>query len=146
MANIVRGATNNWTFIGTVGLVFHTDTELDDERWRDYIKELEGSGVTHLLGGAWGAASLTSVQRGQLSKALSGVPAAVVVNHAVARGILTAVSWLGLKVKPFTWIDVEGAVKFLKLPPELTQEVVVGYKKLVRESLPAGHPGLAKLD
>ena len=143
MAEIIQGAVFNWTFCGPVLVAFQVDGITEPDRFALFIEELTGrENVGYCLGGAWGAAKLTSRQRRQVTEILKGVPTAVVVNHSVARGVLTAMGWLGLNVKGFAWGAVEKAAAFLRLPPDLAKESIATYRDLVTQSLPPGHPGL----
>jgi hypothetical protein len=138
---VVRGAVNNWTFLGPVVLAFHQEGELEPARWKAFIEDLKTHTFTHCFGGAWGAVQLTSVQRREVTEQLKGVPSALVTNHAVARGIVTAVGWLGMTVRGFGWDKVDEAAQYLS-PPEVDYKALAAaFVQLRDASLPFGRGG-----
>lgn len=79
----------------------------------------------YCIGTGLGAIEVNSVQRRDASRELKGKRVVVVVDHAVARGIVTALSWLGLSIKAYDWNKLDEAVKFLELPGEMNQKQVM---------------------
>jgi hypothetical protein len=68
----------------------------------------------------------SSVQRSKLSRIpeLKTIPSAVVTSSAVARGIVTAVSWLGTKVRAFAPVNLRDALAYLRVPTELRHGIL----------------------
>jgi hypothetical protein len=86
----------------------------------------------------------TPRQRSVMTKALGGrqMRNAVVSDDMLIRGIVTALSWFNPKIRSFRSDDLEGAMRYLGLPParfdEVRDEVAV-LQALLREHL--GDPG-----
>jgi hypothetical protein len=66
----------------------------------------------------WAGAGPNSAQRARIAKidALKDIPTAIVSSSAVVRGIATAFSWLGKKVKGFAPAQIDDALDFLNVP------------------------------
>jgi hypothetical protein len=66
------------------------------------------------------------VQRSKLSRipALKRVPSVVVTASTVGRGIVTAISWLGTKVRAFAPAHLDDGFDYLGLPPGLRPAVL----------------------
>jgi hypothetical protein len=58
---------------------------------------------------------------------------ALVTNSVISRGVLTALSWLGLHVKAFAPTEVWGALAFLAMPLEERSEAVAMIEQLQRD-------------
>jgi len=110
-------------FLGPLVISFNQAGHLSQDRWDQFIAEIEERPVTHCLGTGLGAIEVNSVQRRQAAAALRGLKVAVVSDHAVSRGIVTALGWLGLDIKSFSWGALEEAVRFLDVPGLSVEEI-----------------------
>jgi hypothetical protein len=60
------------------------------------------------------------------------IPTAAVTDERLVRGLITAVSWLGVDIKPFAWSEVHNAVTYLKVPSifaDKVYETAMAFKK-----------------
>ncbi len=130
--SIDSGAANSWVFIGPLVISFNQPGQLDPARWEQFVEEIKQRPITHCLGTGIGAIEVNSVQRRQAASALRDKKVAVVSDHVVSRGIVTALGWLGLDIKSFDWSHVEDAATFLDVPT-LTNEQIVNAALDLRE-------------
>lgn len=120
-ANMLWGEKND------VAIAVHTEQAPSDGEWDGWI-ELCAKESPHRLGflvfSDGGGPS--SVQRSKLSRIpeLKRIPSAVVTSSAVGRGIVTAVSWLGTKVRAFAPVNVRDALDYLRVPEDLRHGVL----------------------
>src|SRR6185503_12133140 len=72
-----------------------------------------------------GAGELTSVQRTTATEILKkrGIIMAVVRDEQLVRGMVTAASWMGAKIKAFSWTGLDDALDYLKVSPEMADRV-----------------------
>jgi hypothetical protein len=102
-----------------VAIAVHTEQPPSDGEWDGWI-ELCARQTPDRLGflifSDGGGPS--SVQRSKLSRIpeLKKIPSAVVTSSAVGRGIVTAVSWLGTKVRAFAPVNLRDALDYLRVP------------------------------
>jgi hypothetical protein len=123
--SIVRGSPVNWVFKGPVLISFNQPGAVPPERWAAFVRSMTTTQFNYCIGTGLGAIEVNSLQRKDASKALKGKRVVVVVDHAVARGIVTALSWLGLSIKGYDWDRLDDAVKFLELPSSVNHNEVV---------------------
>ncbi len=122
---IDRGATNNWVFLGPLVISFNQVGRLNPARWTQFLDEVKAGNCTHCLGTGLGAIEVNSVQRREAASVLKDMKVAVVSDHVVSRGIVTALGWLGLDIKSFSWEQVEAAAGFLEVPELAHREIVI---------------------
>ena len=66
------------------------------------------------------------------SKALS---IAVVTDVKLVRGMVTAVSWLGVDIKAFSWLDVSAALKHLEVTNATQSSAIAVIERFRRGAL-----------
>jgi hypothetical protein len=128
---------HEWVIIDDIAITITRPGESDDAVWKDFARDLDTKKVTKLLGGAIGNATLTSVQRKIVADALkrNGVVVAAISDDRLVRGVITAVSWLGVNIRAFDWSDAISAAKYLGIP-ETTQRLAVDALLRLREKGP----------
>lgn len=86
---------------------------VDDKLWNRYIDELLRSKVKATFSLVEGSITVTATQRKSAADALKtkNLPAVVIIDDRISRGILTAISWLGGNVKGFSWAEADKAVE-----------------------------------
>jgi hypothetical protein len=109
---------HDWVILDDVVVTITRPGESEDSVWKDFAKDVETKKVTKCLGGALPSASLTSVQRKIVADALkkNAVRVAAVTDDRLVRGVITAVSWLGVDIKAFDWSQVRDAATYLGIP------------------------------
>lgn len=92
---------------------------VDDRLWNKYIEDLLKANVKATFSMVEGSITVTATQRRSAAEALKSkdVPAVVIIDDRISRGILTAISWLGGNVKGFSWSEVDEAVKAVGTAP-----------------------------
>ncbi|HEX2573402.1 MAG TPA: hypothetical protein VH877_27885 [Polyangia bacterium] len=121
-----------WILIDDVMISCATAGAVPDGVWAAYVKDLSEKRFTKHLATAVGAVELTSVQRKSASEAIKRreVPVAVVTDDRLVRGIVTAVSWLGVDIKAFSWGEVRPALRHLRVPPGAEDQAFMGLMNL----------------
>jgi hypothetical protein len=111
----MKAGVHKWMLVGDVMVAFTAAGRISDDIWNAYIKDLKEKRFTKYLGTSVGAIEIDSVRRKAGSEALRsrGIPAAIVTDERIVRGIVTAVSWLGVEVKPFAWTELREAINHL---------------------------------
>lgn len=123
---------HSWVIIDDLVISFTDLGPSQDAVWCAFAQDLTTKGVTRYLALSVGAVSVTSVQRKIVADALKrrNIPTAAVTDDRLVRGLVTAVAWLGVNIKPFAWSELTSAVEFLKIPPEKVDRVVAAAMQL----------------
>ncbi|MEM7155228.1 MAG: hypothetical protein AAF799_20435 [Myxococcota bacterium] len=105
---------HQWEIVDNV-MVTVTRTQGDKiplESWDPFIEALQSQKIKRLFALVIGAATIDATQRKTAADTFRGhgITTAVVSDHRMTRGVLTALSWLGADVKPFPWSELEAAV------------------------------------
>ena len=119
---------HSWHRIGDIIVSFTRSGTLADDTWFEYVDSLESEGVRVALGFASNeSAGLSAMQRKRVSEALKakGIITISVTNSRLIRGMATAVSWLGIKVKAFPWSDCAEAIVAAEASPEEASQIQV---------------------
>lgn len=106
-----------WGYLGPVMLTCGGGGEMPAARFDTWIADMKRHEFDYVLGSTVGRTSINSVQRRQVVEALGHKRRVIViVENRVMRGILTALDWLGLKVKSYDWPDIHRAATDLGAP------------------------------
>jgi hypothetical protein len=129
---ITKTGPHQWTSVGEVLISFTVPGSIGTATWDAYVKELNK--CSRYLSLCIGAVNVTSHQRKLAADALvkRKVPVVVVADDRITRGMVTAVSWLGVNIKSFSWEEIRPAVKHLGVPAWLEDrcvEVSFQYRK-----------------
>lgn len=111
--------------VGTCIVLVHSVRPPAEDEWLSYIEFLErhrGLATTILVFSEGGAPDVT--QRAKLKDTLSShMPTAVLTHSAIARGVVTAISWFYPRIRAFAPNDVEGALKWLQVGVSYFDEI-----------------------
>ncbi len=123
---------HEWIILDDLVVTITRAGDSDDSVWREFAKDLETKKVTKCLGGALSNASLTSVQRKIVAEAMkkNNVKVAAVSDDRLVRGVITAVSWLGVDIKAFDWSQVREAALYLSVPEVKIERAVEALLRL----------------
>ena len=121
-----------WIIVDDVIISCATAGPVPESVWSSYVRDLQEKRFTRHLATAVGSVELTSVQRKSASEAIKrrNVPVAVVTDDKLVRGIVTAVSWLGVNIKAFSWGEVRPALKHLQVQQGTEDRSFVGLTNL----------------
>ncbi|WP_156339075.1 hypothetical protein [Chondromyces crocatus] len=97
-----------------------------DAVWHAFAKDLMTKGINRYLATSLGAVQVNSVQRKITADALKkrNIPTAAVTDDRLVRGLVTAVAWLGVNIKPFAWSELREAALFLKVPATKVDRII----------------------
>lgn len=107
---------------------------IPNEIFTDYIVDLRDLKGKRLLGTAVGSIDVTATQRKEAAEVMKGWPMSIVTDSAVARGVATAMKWLGLDIEGFSWKNVEDALRRLDIPSRSVPELLEVLEELLRRS------------
>jgi hypothetical protein len=133
---------HTWVVAGDLVISLTQEGVIPDEHWDRFVDDINRRTTQRMLGIGIGAISVNTRQRRKLVQAMSDKKVAAVLGSSVARGIATALGWMGLKIRAFGWNSLPEAFEYLDSPdlgPEAGVEVVV---ELMRR---AGAPKLEEL-
>lgn len=133
---------HTWLVAGDLIISLTQEGPIPDETWDRFVADVERTTTKRMLGIGIGTIHVNSPQRRTLANAMHDKRVAAVLGSSVARGVATALGWMGLKIRTFSWKDIGNAFEYLGSPDSTTQEAV----ELVREMLVrAGAPPLDEL-
>ncbi|WP_106392105.1 hypothetical protein [Enhygromyxa salina] len=84
-----------------------------DENWDHFVEDILRDSTHRMLGIGIGSINVHSRQRRKLVQAMHDKRIAAVLGSSVARGIATALGWMGLKIRGFGWNDIDTAFEYL---------------------------------
>ena len=106
-----------WVKDGDVMIGVNTPGKISDEVWSAFMDDFGASDYKVYIGCTLGILEVSSTQRKQSANALrdNGVSVVVITNEVLVRGVVTAVSWLGAKVRSFSWDDFDRALEHTRM-------------------------------
>ena len=121
----------------TVMVVRHADTAPDAADWNACMEALGAAAVGKLLVWSPGVASPNSEQRASAVATLRAkgpaFRASVMTRSKVARGVATAISWFGPKVRAFSLEELQKAIDHLEVDESEWAEIRAVVDELGRE-------------
>ena len=118
--------THRWHFIADIVVTETVPGEITDDLYFRFVNEIDIRNVWTVFSMAQSeAGSISATQRKRVSAVMSkkGIAAVVITDDTLTRGIVTAVSWLGVKAKAFTWKEIEKAIEFTTPKPEIQDQL-----------------------
>ncbi|MEM9456989.1 MAG: hypothetical protein AAGF11_22620 [Myxococcota bacterium] len=96
-----------------------------DSLWDDFLSTLKNNELRHCFSLTIGSAPVKPTQRKSAAEVLSenDIPATVLTDNRLTRGILTAVSWLGANVRSFSWDELDTAMEVADVPTQYREDV-----------------------
>lgn len=90
---------------------------IDPTRFAAYLDECRDNSHTMMsaVGCSMGMATVSSEQRKLIPTALKGKRLAIVADNIMTRGLATALNWLGMRIKSFSWEQLDDAVHYLRV-------------------------------
>jgi hypothetical protein len=107
-----------WVILGDLAVMCASRGDVPNDRWLEYMEALRTNRVSKILASTVGPVNLTSIQRKQASEIADQlqITSAVVTDEQIVRGFMTALSWVGVKIKGFSWDDLDQAIQYLQVP------------------------------
>jgi hypothetical protein len=123
----IRKSTHGTWFseLDDVLVNFRHDGPLPEPAFDEWVRELSRPAIRRFVSCAIGPVQLTSTQRKRASALAEerGLGVVVVTDDRVGRGIVTAVSWLGARIRAVSWQDVDGGGAWLGLTPARAKDL-----------------------
>lgn len=116
-----------WVVVESVIISCSSAGEIPEDVWGKFITTISSQPIiTKILGLSVGNTTISSVQRKAASELAKKRHLLIVsvTDERVVRGILTALSWLGINIKTFSWKDLKEAVAALELRPGVDAKVL----------------------
>jgi hypothetical protein len=115
--DVAKDGSFSWAWQGQLLVTYAEPGVVPVARFDAWISCIETHDFEYVLGGAGGGASISSNQRRAVMEALGDKQhISVLVDDRLTRGIFTALSWLGLRVRCFAWADMNRAIQYLAMP------------------------------
>jgi hypothetical protein len=128
---------HTWVVAGDVVISLTQEGAIPDDTWDRFVEDIQRETTTKMLGIGIGAISVNSRQRRKLVAVMHDKRVAAVLGSSVARGIATALSWMGLKIRAFAWKDLAGSLEYLDSPRvTVEQGIEIVQEMLVRAKAP----------
>ncbi|NJK32665.1 MAG: hypothetical protein HC927_09785 [Deltaproteobacteria bacterium] len=124
-----------WQRVGDIVVSFTASGAIDDEVWLQFVSALGEDGVRMAFAVTVDEAfGISATQRKSAAEVMQArnLSAVAVTNSRVLRGVLTAVSWLGAKVKAYPWDALDAAVDATGATPEQKdqlRQLALGFRK-----------------
>ncbi|MCA9710514.1 MAG: hypothetical protein KDK70_32030 [Myxococcales bacterium] len=100
--------------LGEVFMLFGRAGVAPEDRMNAIFDQLRDPGVKTIVGASIGSIRLTSVQRKRLSECAKDRKLMSIMDHnPIARGIVTALGWFGLKIRLFYWSELPQALDWV---------------------------------
>ena len=98
---------------------------MDDETWNAFVSAFWSNPIRVYCGAAVGTVDVSSLQRQRIIDVLTKkqITTAAITDDTVIRGIATAVSWFGAKIKAFSWKDIDKGLRYLEVPEPTADKV-----------------------
>ena len=106
-----------WVKDGDVMIGVNTPGKFNDDVWSEFLADFSVPDYKVYIGCTLGILEVSSKQRKASAVALrqNGASVIVITDEVLVRGVVTAVSWLGVKVKSFAWSDFDRALQYSEL-------------------------------
>lgn len=105
---------HTWLVVDDLIISLTQEGRIEDELWNKFCSDAMTPGVTCHLGVAIGNPTISSVQRRASVDALKNKQVTAIMNSNIARGVVTAVGWLGLDIRGFAWKELDTALQRVK--------------------------------
>lgn len=107
---------------------------IPDVIFNDFVADCRSLKGMRLLGTAIGSIDVSATQRKAGAEAMKGWTMSIITDSAVARGVATALKWLGLDIQGYGWKDIEPALTRLDVPNRSMKDLVATLEELLRRS------------
>jgi hypothetical protein len=133
--SIVRGSPLSWVYKKPLIISLSLPGPVPAKRWDAFINALNQADPEVVIGLGLGAVEINTSQRKEVSNILKAKRSVVVVDHPIARGITTALRWLGMPLRGFSWKEVPEAAKAINAPGLEPDEIVELIRRLCNEAI-----------
>jgi hypothetical protein len=112
----MKQSTLKWSIVGDVCVSCVTEGRIAEDAWRAHLEALAAPAITMALTSALGPIDVDGTHRKQVADLVAhkGMRTVMVTDERMVRGLATAISWLGVDIKAYSWVDVRDAIAHLK--------------------------------
>jgi hypothetical protein len=102
---------HEWEVVGDV-IATRTAGPMPQDAWEGFIRDLIRHDVKRIFALVVGPATLSTHQsrHGADTFKARNIEAVVVTDQRLTRGIVTALSWLGVNIEGFAWVELDRAL------------------------------------
>jgi hypothetical protein len=121
-----------WVTVGNLVVSLATPGSVPQDAVDRFLRDLNEKQVKKYLATVIGAAQLNGVQRKQVSEVYRrlGLQVAVLADEVLTRGIVTALGWLGVNIKAFSWKDIRTALQYLEVSKSFEDQAIQAVSRL----------------
>lgn len=122
----IKHTNHRWVILDDLMISLTTPGLGADSLWAEFADELSTKPVTRYLATAMGSLDVNSIQRKMVSEVCvkRKLPVTVLTDEAIVRGLVTAVSWLGVDIKAYSWLQIKEALQHLKVTQPLLDRAI----------------------
>lgn len=115
----------DWTLLEGVAIVRRRSGIIPEKLWAEHLEFVTQEPVKAIIVLVEGSPTLDLNQRKQLADSMQRncVVATVITDSVLARGMITALSWLGSDIKTYSWRNLSQALDSLQSSPALRAEI-----------------------
>jgi hypothetical protein len=126
----MKRAKLSWDVFDHVLVSFATAGAFADEDWQELVKAVKEPRVSLFISATSGVTEANSVQRKALIEVFKQkrMPAIIITDEGMVRGMVTAASWLGADVKAFSWEALQDVGKHIGASVATTEKIVEALK------------------
>src|SRR5262245_29065913 len=125
LEKVPQRAPHQWMIYDDLMVSFTLPGVMADDVWDRFVAAFWQNSIRVYCGAAIGTVDVSSLQRQRIIDVLTKkqITTAAITDDAVIRGIATAVSWFGAKIKAFSWKDLHRGLEYLGVPESTAQTV-----------------------
>ncbi len=116
-------ANISWVVLDDLMISFTQSGLVHHRAYSAYLDAARNPEVRFVLNTGSGATNVTEGQRKAATQVFASKKVALVNDDRLTRGIVTALGWLGLRIKCFDWDRLREAVEYLDVPSRSVDEI-----------------------
>jgi hypothetical protein len=125
-----------WVMVGDLVVSLATPGNVPQDALDRFLQDINAKQTKKYLAAVVGAAQLNGIQRKQVSEVYRrlGLQVAVLADEMLTRGIVTALGWLGVNIKAFSWRDIRAALQYLGIDEKSEAQILQAVSRLREKS------------
>jgi len=118
-------APHKWMVYESLMVSFTLPGVMADDEWDRFVEAFRANPIRVYCGAAVGTVGISSIQRQHIIDVLTEkqITTAAITDDTIIRGIATAVSWFGARIKAFSWRDLRKGLEYLDVSPATADRV-----------------------
>ena len=121
-----------WVTVGNLVVSLATPGNVPQDSVDGILRDINDKQIKKYLATVIGASQLNGLQRKQFSDVSQrlGLQVAVVADEVLTRGIVTALGWLGMNIKSFSWKDIRLGLQYLEVGKTFEDRAIEAVSRL----------------